>query len=512
MDNKKQVTHNPDVLCCLANLSNDEVFTPPQLANELLDLLPKEIWSDPTITFLDPCCKTGVFLREITLRLIEGLKDEIPDLQERINHILTKQVFGIAITELTALMTRRTLYCSKEANGKYSVCTEFGHSGGNIYYNPNIKHKWENGICKECGASQKKWSREELESHAYAFIHKPTKELFNMKFDVIIGNPPYQLSVGGGNGKNAIPIYDKFINQAKKLNPRYISMIIPSKWYTGGRNLDDFRATMIADTRIKELHDFANQFDCFSGVDVGGGICYFLWDSNYNGPCLFSEHKGEHIVNKSVRYLKTNYFNGVLRNSQAIPILEKLDLNNNPRFSSIVYSQTPFGIKSNFKDFKYSQESDLIPLLRVKKNHEKDAFVSKYHISKNTHLIEKYKVYTNLNYGRSLEGAPPYKVISNPILGHKNTCCTQSFLVIGEFDSEIYALNTISYMNTKFFRFLVMLSVAGATFSPNTYSLVPLQDFSKPWTDQELYEKYGLTQDEIDYIESMIRPMDNKED
>lgn len=500
-------TYNPDVLLCLANLSNDEVFTPPQLANEVLDLLPKEIWKDKNTKFLDPCCKTGVFLREITIRLIEGLKDEIPDLQERVNHILTHQVYGIAITELTALTTRRTLYCSKDANGEFSICTTFDHPEGNIYYR-RIEHNWQNGVCVCCGASQALYDRSiELETYAYAFIHKPIEELFNMKFDVIIGNPPYQLSVGGGNGKNAIPIYNKFIEQAKKLDPKYISMIIPSKWYTGGRNLDEFRASMISDTRIKELHDFSNQFDCFSGVDVGGGVCYFLWDKNYKGPCLFSEHKGDQIVNQSIRYLKTDYFNGVLRNSKAIPILEKLELNKNPRFSSIVYSQTPFGIKSNFKNFKHYQESDSIPLLRVKKKNEKDAFVSKTYISKNSHLIEKYKVYTNLNYGRSLEGEPPYKVISDPILGLKNTCCTQSFLVIGEFDSKVCAENVISYMHTKFFRFLVMLSVAGATFSPNTYSLVPLQDFSKSWTDAELYEKYGLTQEEIDYIESMIRPM-----
>lgn len=285
MDNINQTNHNPDVLSCLANLSNDEVFTPPKLANEVLDLLPSDIWSNPSITFLDPCCKTGVFLREITIRLLEGLKDEIPDLQERVNHILMKQVFGIAITELTALMTRRTLYCSKNANGKYSICTEFRNSGGNIYYNPKIIHKWRNEKCEICGASQELWKREdELESYAYAFIHKDVKEIFSMKFDVIIGNPPYQLSDSQANF-GASPLYDKFVQQAKKLNPKYITMIIPSRWTITGKGLDEFRQEMLTDKRLKKIVDYYDSEMCFNNVQIGGGICYFLWEKNHHGNC-----------------------------------------------------------------------------------------------------------------------------------------------------------------------------------------------------------------------------------
>ena len=513
MDSLNQTTHNPDVLSCLANLSNDEVFTPPKLANDVLDLLPSNIWSNPSITFLDPCCKTGVFLREITIRLIEGLKDKIPDLQERVNHILTKQVFGIAITELTALMTRRTLYCSKNANGKYSICTEFGNKGGNIYYNPKINHKWNNGKCMICGASQELWKRgDELESHAYAFIHKELKEIFSMKFDVIIGNPPYQLSVGGGNGANAIPIYDKFIKAAKRLNPKYITMIIPAKWYTGGRNLNAFRESMINDKRIREIHDFPKSIDCFPSVDIAGGICYFLWDSNHQGLCDFYEHRNHEVTSVSTRYLKVPYFKGVIRNNNAISITDKLNLTETENFSKLVKSQTPFGLYSNFKNFSNSSASNYVKLLRVKKKGDGDAYVSINEITKNKEIVNQYKIYTNLNYGRSIDGNPPYKVISDPILGFPQTCCTQSYLVIGGFETQIEAENVISYMETKFFRFLVMLALAGQTFSPSTYSLIPMQNFSKAWTDDELYEKYGLSQDEIQYIESMIRPMDNKEE
>ncbi len=493
--------HNPDVLSCLANLSSDEVFTPPKLANDILDLLPTEIWSDKNATFLDPVSKSGVFLREIAKRLLEGLKDEIPDINKRIDHIYKNQIFGIAITELTSLLSRRSLYCSKHANGKYSIVS-FEDKEGNIFFD-NIKHSWKNGKCSYCGASQSEYERDEsLESHAYQFIHNnlPHK-IKNMKFDVIIGNPPYQLSDGGAQA-SAMPIYNKFVEQAKKLNPKYLTMIIPSRWFSGGKGLDRFRSEMLNDNRIRVLHDYLNASECFPGITLEGGVCYFLWDRDNLGLCKVSTHSEGKITSKLERPLLEKGINIFIRYNQALSIFHKVKLKKEDSFRTIVSSRKPFGLATNFSNFKNQPFIDSIRLYAFKKI----GHIDKNKILINENSINKYKVYISMAYG--LGGNFPSNVINIPFLGEKNTCCTETYLLIGPFDSKKEAENVISYIKTKFFRLLVLLAKPTQHATNKVYQFVPMQDFSQSWSDEKLYKKYNLTQDEIDFIESMVRPMD----
>lgn len=489
--------YNPDVLSCLANLSNDEVFTPPGLVNDILDMLPEELWEDPNTKFLDPVSKSGVFLREMAKRLMKGLETKIPDKQERINHIFSKQLYGIAITELTSLLSRRSVYCSKTANGRYSICETFTTEQGNINYK-RMQHTWVNGKCKYCGANQKEYDREDaLETYAYNFIHTENPEkIFNMKFDVIVGNPPYQLS-DGGFGKSSAPLYHKFVQQAIKLNPKYLSMIIPSRWFAGGKGLDEFRKEMLNDHRIRKMVDFENASDCFPGVDIAGGICYFLWDKDYNGNCEVIN-----IVNskefKSIRDL--NEFSTFIRNSRAVPIIRKVLSQQEIKMNTMVSSRKPFGIPTNGRPQK---TGDLV--LRWQNG---EGPYKKSDVTVGGELIDKWKVITSYvafdhagNPGRDGKR----KVFSKIDILPPNSICTETYLVIGSFLSENEAKNLVDYMKTKFFRFLVSQFMYSHHITKESYQFVPVQNFSQSWSDEKLKIKYNLSDEDFKFIDNSIR-------
>ena len=505
-NNLFQNVYNPDVLSCIANLSNDEVFTPPELANKIIDMLPQELFENPDTTFLDPCCKSGVFLREIAKRLIKGLEPQIPDLEKRIEHIFSNQLFGIAITELTSLLSRRSVYCSKYPSSEWSAY-QFPEDKpqGNIIYQ-RIKHTWKDDKCVYCGASKSEYDRgSELETHAYQFIHYlDVKKVFNMKFDVIIGNPPYQLSDGGDTEDRqrggAIPLYHRFIQQAKKLQPRYLSMIVPSRWFAGGRGLDDFRDEMLHDDRIRTIVDFPLSSECFPGVEIKGGVCYFLWDKNSSGDCEVKTMRNNK-VSVMRRPLLEKGCDTFIRYNESISILRKVQAFNEPTMSNHVSSQKPFG----FRTFVKGRETALPGDVKLYAN-KSVGYVHRIEITQNISWVDKYKVYITMAYGAGEDF--PHQIINKPFLGEPNSCCTETYVVIGPYENEEITKNVISYINTKFFRFMVLLKKNTQHASSKVYSFVPIQDFSKSWTDEELYAKYDLDEKEIAFIESMIRPME----
>ncbi len=494
--------YNPDVLSCLANLSNDEVFTPPNVVNNMLDMLPKELFENKETTFLDIGTKSGVFLREIAKRLIKGLESEIPDLQKRVDHILHKQLFGIATTELTSLVSRRTLYCSKYPNCRYSA-SKFDTVEGNIRFRAK-KHDFVNGRCKWCGASATQFDRDDgLESHAYEFIHtdKP-EEIFNMKFDVIVGNPPYQMNVGVEKENYAIAIYHRFVQQAKKLNPRYLTMIIPARWYAGGRGLDEFRDEMLHDRHIREIHDYVNPEECFPGVQIKGGVCYFLWCRETEGDCRIVAYRDGNIESESTRPLLEKGADTFIRHNKAITILRKVMACNEKSFSALVSPQTPFGIITSFKDFYDHYKQGCVKFY----TNSKEGFVNMGNVMTKKEWVKEWKVLISAAYGAG-EGYP-HQIINKPFVVEPDSCCSQTYLVIGPFTTKEKCMNVVSYIKTRFFRFMVMLKKNAQHAMRGVYQFVPIQDFSKPWVDEELYKKYNLTVDEIKFIESMIKPME----
>ena len=521
---------NPDVLTCIANLSNDEVFTPPEFANRMLDTLAEawaashdgaNLWADKTVKFLDPCTKSGVFLREITSRLTKGLAEQIPNLEKRVNHILTRQVFGIGITNLTSLLARRSVYCSKHANGQHSIAKSFKSDSGNIWFE-RTEHTWANSKCTFCGTSQAALDRgEALETHAYAFIHTDNiktrmTELFggNMQFDVIIGNPPYQLD-DGGFGKSAAPIYQLFVEQAKKLEPRYLSLVIPSRWFAGGKGLDDFREAMLADNRLRSIDDYLSAADVFPGVGLKGGVCYFLWERDNPGLCRVTTRFKDWPVSTATRRLLEQGADVFIRFNEGLSILKKvvsvetgqtksLSLPENKRFDPYVSSARVFGLRTFFKGNAKKSKGDVL----VYQNGG-TGYTPRGSITTGTDLIDKWKIFVSYAApGTGNRDTYPHKIISTPFIGEPGSISSETYLCIGPFDSKSETESVLSYLSCRLTRLLILLHKSSQHTTRKVYTFVPKQDWMKQWTDADLYTKYGLSVSEIAFIEKIVRPMD----
>lgn len=507
---------NPDVLTCIANLSNDEVFTPPELANQMLDMLAEawakdhkgeNIWENKDVKFLDPCTKSGVFLREITTRLTQGLEKKIPNLEKRVDHILSKQVYGIGITKLTSLLARRSVYCSKDAHGEHSIAKSLKTKDGNIWYK-RLEHTWNETKCVFCGAPKTILDRgSDVENYAYAFVHtdniqKKLNEIFGekMQFDVIIGNPPYQMK-GGAGGTSDSSIYQLFVEQAKQLEPKYLSMVIPSRWLAGGRGLDEFRKEMLNSHQLLKLVDYPVSKDVFPNVEVMGGICYFLWSSSYRGSCEVTVTRDSKSVT-SKRLL--DEFDVFIRDAIAIGILRKVIGAGEKSVTEILSADTPFGIATNFDGFRDKKKSGDIDLQYVRNGKRFTGYMTRNEISKNTQLIDKWKVFVPEAHGAQ---KMPIAVLGKPLISTPPSVCTQTFLAFW-LENEKQAVSLESYYRTKFFRFLVSLRKITQHALRQTYTWVPMQSWDRLWTDKELYKKYKLSVEEVNHIESMIRPMD----
>lgn len=529
-------SHNPDVLECIANLSNDEIFTPPQIVNAMLDQLTdawaqdndgENIWENPAVKFLDPFTKSGIFLREITRRLVDGLEFKIPDVQERINHILTNQVYGIAITRLTGMLARRSVYCSKWANRKYSICTAFDNEQGNIWFE-RTEHVWRGGKpeyrvdpvsgdeikvyvnrrCQYCGANEAEYNRGvDLESHAYTFIHTNNvqdllKEIFGvtMQFDVVIGNPPYQFS-DGGHGSSAIPIYPDFVKQAQALEPKYLSMVIPSRWFTGGKGVSEFRKTMLADRQLRAIVDYPDSREVFSGVDVAGGVCYFLWTKGSSGFCKVTTRVGAKEWS-SLRLLDEH--KSFIRDNRVLPIIEKVQNHHERSFSELVSPRRPFNIDS-------ADNGDTLGDLYLFTARGDSKILSSRIGEKGLQTLNTWRVLiskSSSEHAGQTDKLGRKKVLSRMELMPPGSVCTESYLVVGPFESKKQAKSALTFLKTRFARFLIQTILLTQNITRDSFVMVPSVEFEHPWEDSMLYERYSLTDEEIEFIESTIRSID----
>ncbi len=501
--------HVPDILDCLAQLSNDEVPTPPKIAREVLDRLPQHVWSDPELRWLDPCSKSGVFLREIATRLFDGLASWEPDFELRREHIYKNMLFGAAITEMTGIISRRTVYCSRDASGPHSVA-RFANADGNIPFVPAQHTFGRDGkakSCDVCGAPSTLERGDTRENYAYAFIHGvyPTKELSGMKFDIIIGNPPYQIDDGGHNA-SATPIYQHFVQKAIALQPRYLVMITPSRWFMGGKGLSEFRSQMLSDKRLRVLVDYPKLYDGFPGVKIRGGVSYFLWDRDYQGPCTVQTMwDGKPLGPAVERYLDA--YDVLVRRNEAVSVLEKVrayrvDGRPEPTLDQRVSQMKPFGLRTYFHGAESPE--DMVRPVKLYGS-QKVSWIERDAIPINHEWVDSWKVLMSRVQGTS--AAVETQFLGRPIIARPGEACTETYLVAGRFSMKRDAERYAAYLRTRFVRFLVSLRKSTQDAARRVYAFVPDLPMDREWTDGMLYQRYGLTTDEVDFIEAQVRGM-----
>lgn len=438
--------------------------------------------------------KTGLYPLYMAYSIFTARRQKKPEVSDEQHwaDTLKDNIFVLCKTPMAVSITRRTLAGFK---------------------NLQVNAKYRKDLVKE---AQEESSREKLASEIQSGKNFwKINEDNDMKFDAIVGNPPYQEA----KGTNIVPIFNHFMTLAKEINPRYISMIMPSRWMKGGnRGLDDFMKETLADTRIELLHDYIDPKEVFPGVEIKGGVCYLLWGKSHKGMCKYSLHDVSKKEQSVERYLKTEGCDSFVRYPICVSILEKVRKFNEQSFSGLVSVREPYGLKSDF--FKHPQKYGVeqlskdpikngIKIYGLENLKRVERYVpNSYKVKRREETLNSYKIFIPNAYGCGAIGEElGTPILGTPILGTPMSICTETFYLIGPFQSEDESKNALTYLKTKFFRLLVGLKKITQHTTRDTYSLVPIQDFSRRWTDEELYKKYALTDEEIDFIETMIKPM-----
>lgn len=468
---------------CFLNeqFDSQEVLEEPRLVDQ--GQVTEDIFLNPEARILEMNSKSGLYPLYMAYSLyamkLPGPEDKLPleQTQALWQETVEQQIFVLCKTRMAESITRRTLVGYQD----WTV---------NTTYIPHLLERMENDPQRLAKKLQRTdtWGKE----------GQP------MKFDAIVGNPPYQLETSG-DSRQAVPIYDLFVNTAKLVEPHYLSMIMPSRWFAGGMGLDDFRNDMMHDHRIVKLVDYTNAKECFPQISISGGICYFLWDSKYDGMCNFiSIRNGD--VHSSNRAL--DEFPILVRYNEAISILHKIAAKKESRFDEIVSPLMPYGLPTNYRGKMEKDRADDLALYAS----DGVTYIHRDEVNKGTNSVDKYKILISKT-GAEHAGEPGkdgmFKVLTSSMrIINPGEVCTHSYFVIGAYDDYSHAENTLLYLKTKFVRALILLALTSINLSKLVFPFVPMQDFSKTWTDEELYKKYELTEDEIAFVESTIRVME----
>jgi|LSQX01.1.fsa_nt_gb superfamily II DNA or RNA helicase len=469
-------TLGEDIFDYIPPQKTNQIFTPRRVVNMMVDMLEKanpEIFSDYTIRFLDPYAKSGLYIAEIVRRLHHGLEEQIPNSKERIKWILENQVYAIAPSNIIYNIVKNFIFpADVEISTKNLVEIDLAKHLDEV--------NWRDRIAEAFGGE-------------------------DLKFDVIIGNPPYQMESDGGT--RDIPIYHKFVEQAKVFKPSYLIMIMPSRWMGGGLGLTSFRRTMLADTQIRELVDYPASEDIFPGVEVKGGVCYLLWKKDCRGDCLITTVRGLERVGPVSRAL--DEYDILVRDSRALPILRKVLNQKEQSITDILSVDKEFGWTSNFSGFHHKEAPGRIPLYYNRGGKRLIGWIDRSDVQKSLHLIDTWKVLIPKAGSDGGKRLPDY-VLGKSLIAESPSVCTQTYLFFF-LNSLEQARSLNSYLETRFFRFLVSLRKMTQDATRSTYLWVPVQEWDRIWTDEMLYEKYNLSDEEIHFIESMVRPMEAQE-